>query len=167
MTKDEMVGWHHQCNGHEFVQVLGVGDGQGSLACCSPWGCKESDTTEQLNNNYVYIALLALGTSIEERRNRSWLVKNKNCYEKFNILFFLQFIKNNPALYKRLTHVLLIDDYIYWKIHLFINLAIHQIFIHLKIRPVSCILLNSKNTNYQKAWSLPLGSYNKHSKNQL
>ena len=44
--EDEMVGWHHQLNGHEFEQALGVGDGQGSLACCSPWGRKESDTTE-------------------------------------------------------------------------------------------------------------------------
>jgi len=44
-----MVGWHHQLDGHEFEQALGVGDGQGSLACCSPWGRKESDTTEQLN----------------------------------------------------------------------------------------------------------------------
>ena len=48
-TEDEMVGWDHQLNGHEFEQVLGVDDGQGSLACCSPWGCKESDTTERLN----------------------------------------------------------------------------------------------------------------------
>ena len=46
-----MVGWHHRLDGREFVQALGVGDGQGSLACCSPWGCKESDTTERLNNN--------------------------------------------------------------------------------------------------------------------
>jgi len=45
-TEDEMVGWHHQLDVHEFEQALGVGDGQGSLACCSPWGCKESDTTE-------------------------------------------------------------------------------------------------------------------------
>ena len=48
-TEDEMVGWHHQLNGQEFEQALGVGDGQGSLACCSPWGCKESDMTELLN----------------------------------------------------------------------------------------------------------------------
>ena len=41
-----MVGWHHQLDGHEFEQVLGVGDGQGGLACYSPWGCKESDMTE-------------------------------------------------------------------------------------------------------------------------
>ena len=49
MTEDEMVGWHHQLNGHEFEQALGVGDGHGGLACCSPWSCKESDTTERLN----------------------------------------------------------------------------------------------------------------------
>ena len=49
MTEDEMVGSHHWLNGHEFEQALGVGDGQGSLVCCSPWGQKESDTTEQLN----------------------------------------------------------------------------------------------------------------------
>ena len=49
MTEDEMVGWHHQFNGHEFELTLGVGDGQGGLVCCSPWGCKESDTTERLN----------------------------------------------------------------------------------------------------------------------
>ena len=46
MTEDEMVGWYHQCNGHEFEQALGVGNGQGSLSCCSPQGRKESDTTE-------------------------------------------------------------------------------------------------------------------------
>ena len=49
MTEDEMVGWHHRLNGHEFEQALGVGDGQGSLACCCPWGLKESDMSERLN----------------------------------------------------------------------------------------------------------------------
>ena len=49
MTEDEMAGWHHRLDGHEFEQVPGIGDGQGSLACCSPWGCKELDMTEQLN----------------------------------------------------------------------------------------------------------------------
>jgi len=48
MTEDKMVGWHHRLDGHEFEQALGVADGQGSLAWCSPWGHKESDTTEQL-----------------------------------------------------------------------------------------------------------------------
>ena len=48
-TEDEMVGWHYQLNGHEFESALGVGDGQGGLVCCSPWGRKESDMTEQLD----------------------------------------------------------------------------------------------------------------------
>ena len=48
-TEDEMVGWHHRLDGHEFEKAPGVGDGQGGLACCSPWGHKELDTTEQLN----------------------------------------------------------------------------------------------------------------------
>ena len=48
-TEDEMVGWHHWLYGHEFEQVPGVGDGQGSLVCCSPWGHKELDTAERLN----------------------------------------------------------------------------------------------------------------------
>ena len=45
-TEDEMVGWHHRRDGHEFERALGAGDGQGGLACCSPWGHKESDMTE-------------------------------------------------------------------------------------------------------------------------
>ena len=49
MTEDEMVGWHHWLKGHKFEQALRVGDGQGGLACCSPWVCKESDSTEWLN----------------------------------------------------------------------------------------------------------------------
>ena len=50
MTEDGMAGWHHQLDGYEFEQAPGVGDGQGSLACCSPCGHKESDTTERLNS---------------------------------------------------------------------------------------------------------------------
>ena len=46
MTEDKMVGWHHQLDGHEFGQTLGDSEGQGNLACCSPWDHKESDTTE-------------------------------------------------------------------------------------------------------------------------
>ena len=49
MIELEMVGWHHQLDGHEFEQALGIGDRQGSLVCCSPWGRKELDMTEQLN----------------------------------------------------------------------------------------------------------------------
>ena len=51
MTEDEMVGWYHQLSGHESEQALGDGKGQRSLACCGPWGCKESDMIERLNNN--------------------------------------------------------------------------------------------------------------------
>ena len=49
MTEDEMSGWHHRLDGHEFEQTPGAGDSQGSLACCSPWGPKELGTTERLN----------------------------------------------------------------------------------------------------------------------
>ena len=50
-TKNEIVGWHHWLNGHEFEQVPGDGEGQRWMACCSPWGHKDSDTSELLNNN--------------------------------------------------------------------------------------------------------------------
>ena len=49
MTEDEMAGWHHCLDGLEFGQTLGVGDGQGGLACCNSWSRKESDATEQMN----------------------------------------------------------------------------------------------------------------------
>ena len=58
MTEDEMVGWHHQLNGHQFQQAPRDGEGQGGLACCSPWGCKESDMTERLNYNIIIVILL-------------------------------------------------------------------------------------------------------------
>ena len=48
-TEAEMVVWHHRLNGHEFTEAPGIGDGLGGLACCSPWRCKQSDTTERLN----------------------------------------------------------------------------------------------------------------------
>ena len=51
MTEDEMVGWHHQLNGHVFEQTPGDSEGQGSLECCNPWGLKESDMNERLNNH--------------------------------------------------------------------------------------------------------------------
>ena len=53
-TEDEMVGWHHWPNGYEFEQALEDGEGHGSQACCSPWGCKESDMTKQLNSAEVW-----------------------------------------------------------------------------------------------------------------
>ena len=59
VTEDEMVGRHHQFNGHEFEQTLGDSEGQGSLACCSPWGRKESDMTERLKNKQQKMKALA------------------------------------------------------------------------------------------------------------
>ena len=53
MTEDEMVGWHHQLNGHGFGWTPEVGDGQRSLACCGSWGCKDSDMTEPLNGTDI------------------------------------------------------------------------------------------------------------------
>ena len=60
MTEDEMVGWHHWLDGHEFEQAPGDGEGQGSLPCCSPWGCKELDTNERLNKTRMRSWILAL-----------------------------------------------------------------------------------------------------------
>ena len=65
MTEDEMVGWHHWLNQHKFQQGPRLGDGQGSLACCSPWSHKESDMTEQLNwmfcQSFIYLSIFLSG----------------------------------------------------------------------------------------------------------
>ena len=61
VTENEMVGWHHWLNGHEFKQTPGDGDGQGSLVCCSPWGCKELNTTERLNNKNTFLLCVRWG----------------------------------------------------------------------------------------------------------
>ena len=60
MIEYEIVGWHHQFNGHEFKPTPGDSEGQGSLACCSPWDHKELDTTEKLNNNKNMLYILIL-----------------------------------------------------------------------------------------------------------
>ena len=80
MTEDEMVGWHHWLDGHEFERAAGVGDGQGSLACCSPRGRKESNTTERLN----------------------WTVDEKSeAYELIGKIFtFLAALIQNPDIYE-------------------------------------------------------------------
>ena len=59
-----MVGWHHQLNGQKSEQVPGDGEGQGSLVCCSPWGCKELDMTERLNNNKIGV----VGEGLQQKR---------------------------------------------------------------------------------------------------
>ena len=70
MTEDEMGGWHHRHNGHEFEQAPGGSDGQGSLVCCSPWGHKELDTTQQLNNNpclNLFLSFLPIGIALLQK----------------------------------------------------------------------------------------------------
>ena len=61
MTEDEMVGWRHRLNGCEFEQALGNSEGQGGLACCSPWGHRESDTTQRVNKSSATMVLLSAG----------------------------------------------------------------------------------------------------------
>ena len=80
MTKDEMVGWHHQLNGHEFVQAPRVSDGQRSLALCIPQGLKESDTTEQVNRNCVCVCVCVL----ERERNCAKYYFDINHHLSFN-----------------------------------------------------------------------------------
>ena len=66
MTEDETVGWYHQLNGHAFEHTLGDGEGQGSLACCSPWGYKELNKTERLNSNNIYHSVYKIFTNIRQ-----------------------------------------------------------------------------------------------------
>ena len=73
-----MVGWHHRLNGHEFEQTLGDGEGQGSLVCCSPWGCKESEMTKGLNNislHYGSKPVSCISPSLQVRKMRPAQVK--------------------------------------------------------------------------------------------
>ena len=65
MTEDEMVGWHHRLNGHEFEQAPGDGEGQGRLACCSPRARKESDMPERLNNNNKSLTIFIFRWSLQ------------------------------------------------------------------------------------------------------
>ena len=83
-TEDEMNGCYHQLNGHELEQALGVDDGQGSLVCCSPWGCKELDTTEGLNSltdcrmntcHYVTKSKLTLLAAWQANESKRWGVE--------------------------------------------------------------------------------------------
>ena len=66
MTKDEIVGWHHRLNGREFEQAPGAGDGQGSLACCSPCGCSKSDRTELTEVLVVALRIFDLHCSMQD-----------------------------------------------------------------------------------------------------
>ena len=73
ITEDEMVGWHHRLDGHEFEQAPGAGDRQGSLACHSLWGCKESDMTEQLNWLRKLASRWSLCNQVLKKPNVCWM----------------------------------------------------------------------------------------------
>ena len=74
MTEDDMVGWHHQLNRHGFEQALGAVDGQGSLACFSPWGCKELDITQGLNNNNKHTSNVAEKATAPHSSTLAWRI---------------------------------------------------------------------------------------------
>ena len=82
MTEDEMVGCHHRLNGHELEQALGVGDGQGSLVFCSPWGHKESDTTEWLNwTESLIISIIKIKSEFGNKEFMIWAtVSSQSCF---------------------------------------------------------------------------------------
>ena len=96
-TEDEMAGWHHRLDGHEFGWTLGVGDRQGGLACCNSWGCKESDMTEQLNwteLNGLFYFLPVFFMQLKLQLNR--VSKSPD----ISVLQFLSsFLKYNPAFF--------------------------------------------------------------------
>ena len=74
VTGDEMVGWHHRFNGHEFEQTLGDSEGQGGLMCCSPWGLKELDTTEQLSQLTDITSRISILVSFTVQYNQDLLL---------------------------------------------------------------------------------------------
>ena len=74
MTEDEMVGWHHRLDGHEFEQAPGVGEGQGSLVCCSPWGRKALDMTEWLNQTDGFFSSHVWMWELDQKEG--WALKN-------------------------------------------------------------------------------------------
>ena len=92
-TEDEMVGWYHQLNGHDFEWAPGDGEGQRILACCSPWGREESDTTEQLNSRSIFLDL-PLFVLTPKTMYRHCLILSKVIYHDpllFNGLLILNF----------------------------------------------------------------------------
>ena len=95
-----MVGWHHQLNGHESEQTRGDSEGQGSLACCSPWGCKESDMTQQLNNNLSFFFLMIATINLTFLKIFLVMDHFKSLLNLFQYCFFFifQFFAPGPSL---------------------------------------------------------------------
>ena len=89
MTEDEIVGWYHRVDGHEFEQAPGIGNGQGNLLCYSPWGCKESDMTEQLNlvEKIIFVEKLELTVLISFHVGIYWLFVKLSNNETIMLVF--------------------------------------------------------------------------------
>ena len=96
-TEDEMAGWHHQLDGHEFEQTLGVGDGWGGLACCDSWGRKESDMTERLNWNELILSYI-LEVNFEYQYNKQDVYL---LYSNISLIHLIEFkkLKSRMILY--------------------------------------------------------------------
>ena len=145
MTEDEMAGWHHRLNGNEFEWTLGVGDGQGGLACCDSWGCKESDTTERLNWTehvmmlqtfelayflFVYLSFWKIHLVFEKKKknvllNQTWigglLIDNTWCLQEY-----LEFLNNLHVTYYTSIHFLTsLFPFNSWRFSIFIELGMY------------------------------------------
>ena len=105
MTKDEMIGWHDRLDGHEFEQVLGVGDGQGSLACCSSWGCKELDMTEWLNWTELITHSSSYNTWKVFSEEEAYYVSIISVWEIKVLISFAYLIKINIFIYIYIKHM--------------------------------------------------------------
>ena len=123
MTEDEMAGWHHQLNGHEFGWTPRVGNGQGSLACCNSWDCKESDTTElnwtELNGFFMYGLWAKNGLIflkfVKKKQNKTGRV----CSTKLKILPIWPFAKNVCWLHSILFYSILFCFILFYPISAF------------------------------------------------
>ena len=112
MTEDEMAGWHHQLNAHELGWTPGVGDGQGGLACCSPWGRKESDTTKRLNWTECSEDLRAQATNYQHNADSPSLWLFVRAFH--NQLLLIEGIKRRE---KALTHTRSFLAWYSWPLH--------------------------------------------------
>ena len=102
MTEDEMIGWHHRLDGHEFEQAPGVGDGQGGLVCCSLWGPKESHMTERLNRTAQTFLYYPLITNIQIRTQTSMhldLHLRKTKFRDLGYMYHNLGYKRSPHMY--------------------------------------------------------------------
>ena len=129
MTEDEIVGWHHRFHGHEFESILGVGDGQGGLACCSPWGRSESDTTEWLNRKGLY-PLSSSFHGILQTRKLERIVISFSCMLSNFCSFFFSFFNTLGTIFGQ--------DYVdnFWT-HLAVFVGAPQVALVLKNSPAT------------------------------